>query len=116
MIKLGIDALVNRLLINGFTVCEESEQTKEFYRMHNSIDHIHEFVKHMGGKEYLISDTNNCAKIFLDYKKYCQERSINPLTQNQLGRLLHKLYHITSYTANPKDGTKRREKKYKSRQ
>lgn len=104
LIKIGVEALNNVIIRNGFSYCEAADKEMEIYKVSN--DSVLGFIMEFGSEQI---ENQSVASVYSAYELYCGNNGLKPTTQimmskkiktvlgyevkrNRIGGKLHSVY------------------------
>ena len=81
LVKIGIDALINIIMRNGFSMCEAADKEMEIYKVGN--DSVLSFIL-----EYGDDNINNqtVSSVYSAYELHCANNGLKPTTQIMMSK------------------------------
>lgn len=81
LVKLGIDALINVIMRNGFSTCDAADKEMEVYKIGN--DSVLSFILEYGGDNI---ENQTVASIYSAYELHCANNGLKPTTQIMMSK------------------------------
>lgn len=81
LIKLGIDALINVIMRNGFSTCKAADEEMEVYKVGN--DSVLSFISEYGTE---IIENQTVSSVYSAYELHCANNGLKPTTQIMMSK------------------------------
>ena len=81
LVKIGIDALLNVIMRNGFSTCEAADKEMEVYKVGN--DSVLSFILEYGGENI---ENQTVASVYSAYELHCSNNGLKATTQIMMSK------------------------------
>ena len=81
LVKIGIDALINVIIRNGFSNCDAADKEMEVYKVGN--DSVLSFILEYGAENI---ENETVASIYSAYELHCSNNGLKPTTQIMMSK------------------------------
>lgn len=81
LIKLGIDALINVIMRNGFSTCKAADEEMEVYKVGN--DSVLSFISEYGTESI---ENQTVSSVYSAYELHCANNGLKPTTQIMMSK------------------------------
>ena len=81
LVKIGIDALTNVIMRNGFSNCDAAEKEMEIYKIGN--DSVLSFILEYGSDNI---ENQTVASVYTAYELHCSNNGLKPTTQIMMSK------------------------------
>lgn len=81
LVKIGIDALINVIIRNGFSNCNAADKEMEIYKVGN--DSVLSFILEYGSENI---ENQTVASIYSAYELHCSNNGLKPTTQIMMSK------------------------------
>ena len=81
LVKLGVDALINVIMRNGFSNCAASDKEMELYKVSN--DSVLSFILEFGAENI---ENQTISSVYSAYELHCSNNGLKPTTQIMMSK------------------------------
>lgn len=81
LVKLGVDALINVIMRNGFSACEAADKEMEVYKVGN--DSVLSFILEFGAENI---ENQTISSVYSAYELHCSNNGLKPTTQIMMSK------------------------------
>ena len=81
LVKLGVEALQNVIMRNGFSTCEAADKEMELYKVSN--DSVLSFILEYGSDNI---ENESISSVYTAYELYCSNNGLKPNTQIMMSK------------------------------
>lgn len=81
LVKIGVDALLNVIVRNGFSICNAADKEMELYKVNN--DSVLSFILEYGGEGI---ENQTVSSVYSAYELHCANNGLKPTTQIMMSK------------------------------